>query len=160
MDKLMNLEYFMQEAINEANKAKDLGEVPIGAVVVLNGQIIGRGHNLVETSKYAVDHAEIIAIKQAEDFVGDWRLDGAYLFTTLEPCVMCAGAIIHSRIKTLVYGAKDIQRGFAGSILNIVDDSIFNHRVEVISGIKSEECSTLINNFFKERRLENKQDLD
>ncbi|MCT1796164.1 nucleoside deaminase [Helcococcus kunzii] len=148
----MDLNYFMNEAIIEANKALLCGEVPVGAVVVYDGKIIGRGHNVVETSKHAVKHAEIMAIMQAEDYLNDWRLDGAYLFTTLEPCIMCAGAIIHSRIKTLVYGAKDTQRGFAGSILNIVDDSIFNHRVEVISGIKEIECSKIINDFFRSRR--------
>lgn len=148
----MDFEYYMNEAIKEAKKAIEYDEVPVGAIVVLDGKIIGRGHNFVENSNHAFEHAEIMAIKDAEDTVGNWRLEGAYLFTTLEPCVMCAGAIIHSRIKTLVYGAKDNQRGFAGSILNIVDDGIFNHRVEVVSGIKKEECSSLINDFFKSKR--------
>lgn len=148
----MDLEYFMNEAIEEAKKALNNDEVPIGAVVVLDSKIIGRGHNMVETNNHAFEHAEINAIKEAEDYIGDWRLDGAVLFTTLEPCIMCAGAIIHSRIKTLVFGAKDVQRGFAGSILNVVDDGIFNHRVEVVSGIKSQECKELIDNFFKEKR--------
>lgn len=148
----MDLEYYMNEAIIEAEKALECGEVPVGAVVVYKGKIIGRGHNYVETSKHAIKHAEIVAIMQAEEYLNDWRLDGAYLFTTLEPCLMCAGAIIHSRIKTLVYGAKDPQRGFAGSILNLVDDSIFNHRVEVISGIKESECRKIINDFFKTKR--------
>lgn len=148
----MDLEYYMNEAIIEAEKALECEEVPVGAVVVYNGKIIGRGHNYVETSKHAIKHAEIVAIMQAEEYLNDWRLDGAYLFTTLEPCLMCAGAIIHSRIKTLVYGAKDPQRGFAGSILNLVDDSIFNHRVEVISDIKESECRKIINDFFKTKR--------
>lgn len=148
----MDLEFYMNEAIIEAEKALECGEVPVGAVVVYNGEIIGRGHNYVETSKHAIKHAEIVAIMQAEEYLDDWRLDEAYLFTTLEPCIMCAGAIIHSRIKTLVYGAKDTQRGFAGSILNLVDDSIFNHRVEVVSGIKEYECRKIINDFFKKKR--------
>lgn len=152
----MDLEYFMNEAINEAKKALNNNEVPIGAVVVLDGKIIGRGHNMVETNNHAFEHAEIMAIKSAEDFVGNWRLENATLFSTLEPCIMCSGAIVHSRIKTLVYGAKDVQRGFAGSILNIVDDSIFNHRVEVINGVLEKECRRIIMNFFEKRRLDNK----
>lgn len=148
----MDLDFYMGQAIEEAQKAYDLDEVPVGAVVVKDGQIIGRGYNSVESSKHAFEHAEIMAIKEAEDFLGDWRLDGAVLFTTLEPCIMCAGAIIHSRIKTLVYGASDDQRGFAGSILNIVDDSIFNHRVDVVARVRDRECRELLNKFFREKR--------
>lgn len=147
---------FMSEALNQAKIAYEKEEVPVGAVVVLDGEVIGRGHNNVESSNHAFEHAEIMAIKEAEDNIGDWRLEKAILFSTLEPCVMCAGAIVHSRIKTLVYGAKDVQRGFAGSILNIVDDSIFNHRVDVISGVLEEECSKIIKKFFEKRRIENK----
>lgn len=148
----MDLEYFMKEAIKEAKIAYEKDEVPVGAVVVVDGKIIGRGHNLVENSKHAFKHAEIVAIKNAEDNIGDWRLDNAYLFTTIEPCVMCSGAILHSRIKTLVYGASDTQRGFAGSVLNIMDDDIFYHKVEVISGILEHECRNLMVNFFREKR--------
>lgn len=148
----MDLEFYMNEAIKQANIAREKGEVPIGAVVVLNKEIIGYGHNNVETSKHSFEHAEINAIKMAQDYIGDWRLNECYLFTTLEPCIMCAGAIIQSRIKTLIYGAKDPQRGFAGSVLNIVDDDIFNHKVGVITGIKEDECKKIINDFFRERR--------
>lgn len=151
----MNLEFFMNEALIEANRALASGEVPVGAVVVLNDKIIGRGHNTVEASKHSFAHAEINAIKEAQDYIGDWRLDGAVLFTTLEPCAMCAGAIINSRLATLVYGAKDEKRGFAGSVLNLLDDKIFNHRVDVIAGIKQEEARKIIIDFFKERREEN-----
>lgn len=148
----MDLEFYMNEAVKQANIAREMGEVPIGAVVVLNEEIIGYGHNNVEASKHSFQHAEINAIKMAQDYIGDWRLKDCYLFTTLEPCIMCAGAIIQSRIKTLIYGAKDPQRGFAGSVLNIVNDDIFNHKVEVITGIKEEECKKIINEFFRERR--------
>lgn len=150
----MDLEFYMNEALKEANIAKDIGEVPIGAVVVLNNEIIGYGHNSVELSNHSFEHAEINAIKMAQDHIGDWRLTDCYLFSTLEPCIMCAGAIIQSRIKTLVYGAKDNKGGFAGSVLNIVGNNVFNHQVEVISGIKEEECKNIIVNFFKERRLQ------
>lgn len=148
----MDLEFYMNEAIKQANIAREMGEVPIGAVVVLNGEIIGYGHNNVENSNHSFEHAEINAIKMAQDHIGDWRLNDCYLFTTLEPCIMCAGAIIQSRIKILVYGAKDLQRGFAGSVINVVDDDIFNHKVEVITGIKEEECKKIILDFFRERR--------
>lgn len=149
----MDLDFYMNKAIEQANIALLKGEVPVGAIVVYDGKIIGLGHNNVETSKHSVEHAEINAIKMAQDYIGDWRLNDCYLFTTLEPCIMCAGAIIQSRIKTLVYGAKDSQRGFAGSVLNIVNDDIFNHRVEVISGVKEDECKKILLDFFKERRL-------
>lgn len=149
----MDLDFYMNKAIEQANIALSKGEVPVGAIVVYDGKIIGLGYNNVETSKHSVEHAEINAIKMAQDYIGDWRLNDCYLFTTLEPCIMCAGAIIQSRIKTLVYGAKDSQRGFAGSVLNIVNDDIFNHRVEVISGVKEDECKKILLDFFKERRL-------
>lgn len=148
----MDYIFFMKEAIKEANKALELGEVPVGAIIVLDDEIIGRGHNCVEYSKQAFRHAEIVAIEEASNVVGDWRLEDAVIFSTLEPCIMCAGAIVHSRIKTLVYGAIDEQRGFAGSVLNIVDDGMFNHRVEVVAGVLKKECSEIINEFFKQRR--------
>ena len=148
----MDLEFYMNEAIKQANIAKKKGEVPIGAIVVFNGDIIGYGHNNVENSNHSFEHAEINAIKMAQDYIEDWRLNECYLFTTLEPCIMCAGAIIQSRIKTLVYGAKDPQRGFAGSVLNVVNDDIFNHKVEVITGIKEYDCKQIILEFFRERR--------
>lgn len=153
----MDFNYYMMEALKEANKALLKGEVPIGSIVVLNGEIIGRGHNNVETSKHSFEHAEILAIKNAQDKIGDWRLNGAYLFTTLEPCITCSGAIVQARIDTLVYGASDMKRGFAGSVLNIVNDDIFNHRVKVKKGILEEDCKDILLKFFRKRREENKK---
>ncbi len=151
----MDFNYYMREALKEANRALLNGEVPIGAVIVHNGVIIGRGANNVENSKYAYEHAEIIAIKEASDFIGDWRLEDAIMFTTLEPCAMCAGAILNSRIKTVVVGTANNKCGFAGSMMNLFDYNISNHKVELISGILSDECSKIINDFFRKRRIEN-----
>lgn len=148
----MNLEYFMNEAYNEACKAYELDEVPVGAVVVYDNKIIGRGFNSVEESNHSTNHAEIKAITQAQDYLGDWRLNGCSLFTTLEPCIMCAGAIIQSRIENLYYAAKDENRGFAGSVLNILNDDIFNHKVNVVNGIMEEESRALLLKFFRKKR--------
>lgn len=148
----MDLEYFMNEAYKEALKAYEKDEVPVGAVVVYKNKIIGRGFNNVEESKHSTNHAEIKAIVEAQDFMGDWRLNGCSLFTTLEPCIMCSGAIIQSRIENLYYAAKDENRGFAGSVLNILDDDIFNHKVNVMNGIMEEESRELLLKFFREKR--------
>lgn len=148
----MDLEYFMDQALKEARKAFEENEVPVGAIVVLDGKIIGRGYNTVESSKYSFAHAEINAIKEAQDYLGDWRLNGAYLFTTLEPCIMCCGAIIHSRIDTLVFAAQDTNRGFAGSVMNLLDHKSLNHKVKIIPNIKEKEASSLLREFFKEKR--------
>lgn len=148
----MNHPDYMREALEEARKAYDLGEVPIGAVVVLNGQIIGRGHNLREALNDSTAHAEIMAMRQAATKLGDWRLAGSTLYSTIEPCPMCAGAIVQFRVQTLVYGAADPKAGAVDSLVDLVRDPRFNHRVEVITGVLEEECAGIIRSFFREIR--------
>lgn len=148
-------ELWMKEAIIEAEKAAALNEVPIGAVIVHNGRIVGRGHNLRETSKQATSHAEIIAIKQANDYLGSWRLLDCRLYVTLEPCAMCAGAILQARVSQLIYGASDSKAGCAGTLMNLLQEERFNHQTEVVSGIMLDQCSTLLSDFF--RRLRQKK---
>jgi tRNA(adenine34) deaminase len=144
---------YMQEAIEEAHKALLIDEVPIGAVVVYNGKIIGRGYNQRETLGDPTAHAEMIAIRQAAQSLGSWRLTGAALYVTLEPCPMCAGAIVNARISTLVYGANDPKAGAVSSLMNIVQDQRLNHTVaEVIAGIREAECAQLLRGFFKQLR--------
>lgn len=143
---------YMREALVEARKAYALGEVPIGAVVVLNGDIIGRGHNLRETLMDSSAHAEILAMREAARCLGDWRLTDATLYTTIEPCPMCAGAVVQFRVKTLVYGAADPKAGAVDSLVDLVRDPRFNHRVEVISGVLEDECAEIIRAFFRELR--------
>jgi len=140
--------FFMSQALTEAQRAFDLGEVPIGCVIVHNEQIIGRAANERAARKNVLCHAEIIAIDQACQALGDWRLEGCRLYVTLEPCPMCAGAIVQARIPTVVYGAKSAKAGCAGSILNILNEPRFNHRVEVIHGVCEEECAALMSSFF------------
>ncbi|KJS03462.1 MAG: hypothetical protein VR68_01345 [Peptococcaceae bacterium BRH_c4a] len=142
----------MREALEEARKAYGLGEVPIGAVVVLDGQIIGRGHNLREVLNDSTAHAEIMAMRQAATKLGDWRLAGSTLYSTIEPCPMCAGAIVQFRVQTLVYGAADPKAGAVDSLVDLVRDPRFNHRVEVITGVLEEECAGIIRAFFREIR--------
>lgn len=142
----------MKEAIIEAKKAEALNEVPIGAIVVKDGEIIGRGHNLRETINDATAHAEIIAIQEASKTLGAWRLTNCDLYVTLEPCPMCAGAIVQSRIRRVIYGASDRKAGCAGTLLNIVQEERFNHRSELVVGIMREECSALLTNFFRRLR--------
>lgn len=143
---------FMREAILEAGKAVRNGEVPIGAVIVLNEQIIAKAHNLRETTGDPTAHAEILALREAAKIKRHWRLLGAILYTTLEPCPMCAGAMVLARITRLVYGASDPKMGAAGSIMNIVQDLRLNHRLEVTGGVMEKECGELLKGFFKERR--------
>ena len=143
---------FMREALKSAQLAQELGEVPIGAVLVHEGQIIGRGYNLRETSQDPTTHAEMIAIRQAAAHLGSWRLLDCTLYVTLEPCVMCMGAIILARIPRLVFGCRDPRVGAAGSIYNFSLDERFNHRVVTSEGILGEECSTLLSQFFQELR--------
>lgn len=143
----------MQEAILEARKAEQLGEVPIGAVVVKDHKIVGRGYNLRETSFDATAHAEIIAIRQASEALGAWRLLDCTLYVTLEPCPMCAGAIVQSRIPTVVYGTVDPKAGCAGTLMNLLQEPRFNHRTEIITDILQAECATLLTDFFKQLRL-------
>lgn len=150
--------YFMQEAIKEAYKAKEKLEVPIGAVVVLNGKIIGRGHNRREESNDATTHAEMLAIQEANRNLGNWRLEEAQLFVTLEPCPMCSGAMILSRVKELYYGASDPKGGTAGTLMNLLTDERFNHQVQIESGLLEQECGELLSNFFRELRKRKKEE--
>ncbi|MDO9080773.1 MAG: tRNA adenosine(34) deaminase TadA [Desulfuromonadales bacterium] len=143
---------FMREALLSAQLAKELGEVPIGAVLVQDGEIIGRGYNLRETSQDPTTHAEMIVIKQAAAHLGSWRLLDCTIYVTLEPCVMCMGAIILARIPRLVYGCRDPRVGAAGSIYNFSSDERFNHRVVTTEGVLGEECSALLSQFFQELR--------
>ncbi|TVP84573.1 MAG: nucleoside deaminase [Alkalicoccus sp.] len=149
--------YFMKEALQEAERAGEAGEVPIGCVIVKEGTIIARGANLREASQKATSHAEIAAVERACDAVGSWRLEGCTLYVTLEPCPMCAGAIIQSRIERVVYGADDPKAGCCGTLMNLVQDERFNHRAEVTSGIMKEEAGDILTAFFKKLRLEKKR---
>ncbi|KYC90692.1 MULTISPECIES: tRNA adenosine(34) deaminase TadA [Heyndrickxia] len=153
-----NDEYYMNLAIKEAIKAKEKEEVPIGAVIVLNGEVIASAHNLRETTQNAITHAEILAIQEACNKVESWRLEDADLYVTLEPCPMCSGAIILSRIKRVVYGASDPKAGCAGTLMNLLNDCRFNHQSEVVSGVLENECSEMLSNFFKEIRLRKKSE--
>lgn len=148
----MNEEKFMKEALKEALKAKNKDEVPIGCVIVYNSKIIARGHNLRETKQQSINHAEIIAIQKACKKIGSWRLEDCDLYVTLEPCCMCAGAILQSRIKNVIYGAKDPKGGSIDSILHMYEQKGFNHYPNVISGILETECSQILKDFFKEKR--------
>ncbi len=144
-------EKFMKEALKEAKKAYDKLEVPVGAVIVKDGKIIARAHNLKETKKDTTKHAEILAIEKASKKLGAWRLLDCEMYVTLEPCSMCAGAMINSRIKKLYIGALDEKTGAAGSVLNLFDYP-FNHKVEVEKGIMKENCEKILKNFFKDLR--------
>lgn len=154
---LQEKEFFMREALKEAQKAYDQEEVPIGAVVVLNGEIIGRGHNLREKEQDATLHAEIKAIRQANQHLGSWRLEDCELFVTLEPCPMCSGAMILARMKKVIFGAFDPKAGTAGTFMNLLQDSRFNHQVEVDQGVLEEECQEILRSFFKGLRERNKK---
>jgi len=144
----------MQMALEEAWKALRKGEVPVGAVVVQDEEVIARAHNRRETTRDPTAHAEILALRQAAQRLGTWRLEGATLYVTLEPCPMCAGAAVQARLKRLVYGAPDIRAGAVDSVLNLVEHPHFNHRVEVISGICEEECRLILQEFFAKLRRE------
>lgn len=152
------LEKFMKEALKEARKAFEKEEVPIGAVIVRDGKIIAKAHNLRETKKQACAHAEILAIEKACKKIGAWRLENCELYVTLEPCPMCAGAIINSRIKKIYIGAMDEKGGAVGSKINLLKDVKLNHSVEVETGILNEECSKILKDFFKKLRLREKFD--
>lgn len=145
-------EYYMREALIEAQKAMDLKEVPIGAVIVYDDKIIARAHNLRETAKDPTAHAEILAIRQASQVLGGWRLPNCDLYVTIEPCPMCAGAVMLARIRKLIIGAMDKKGGAAGSLLNIPGDDRFNHNTEIITGVLEEECASIMKEFFKELR--------
>lgn len=147
----------MVEALREAELGKAAGEIPIGAVVVKDGRIVGRGHNLTETEKDPTAHAEMIAIREAAKTLGGWRLFGCDMYVTIEPCAMCAGAIVWSRIDNLYIGAEDPKAGGCGSVFNIVQTPELNHQVNVERGLMEEECSNIIKDFFRELRRKNKQ---
>jgi tRNA(adenine34) deaminase len=161
-------EYFMREAIKEAKKAEELEEVPIGAVLVYKGEIISRGYNLRECHQNAVAHAELLVIDNACKKLGTWRLEDSTLYVTLEPCPMCSGAILLSRVKRVVYGAPDPKGGCAGTLMNLLQDSRFNHQCEVTTGVLEAECGQMLSHFFrkirekkkieKKRRIENQSD--
>ena len=151
-------EKFMQEAIKEAKKAYKKLEVPVGAVIVKNGEIIAKSHNLKETKFDTTKHAEILAIQKASKKLKSWRLLDCEMYITLEPCTMCAGAIINSRLKKIYIGAMDQKTGAAGSKLNLFEDYTFNHKVEVEINVLKEECEKILKDFFKElRKIKNKQ---
>ncbi len=145
-------EKYMREALRQAKKAYALQEVPIGCVIVHEGAIIARGYNRRNTDKNTTSHAEINAIRKAGKKLGDWRLEGCTIYITLEPCQMCAGAIVQSRMTRAVIGCMNPKAGCAGSILNLLDMPQFNHRVEITYGVLEEECSTMLSSFFSELR--------
>lgn len=148
---------FMEQAIFEARKAEQLNEVPIGAVIVKNGEIVARAHNLRETLKNPIAHAEMLAIEQASQVLKGWRLEGCTLYVTLEPCPMCAGSLIQARIDEVVYGTSDPKAGCAGTLLNLLQDERFNHQVKITKGILEEECSQLLKDFFLKIRIKDKK---
>lgn len=144
----------MHEAIAEAKLAFDKGEVPVGAVLVKDGAVIARAHNLVESASDATAHAEMLCLKRGAEFLKNWRLLGATLYCTLEPCPMCAGAMIHSRLEKLVWGAPDLRCGAHGSWVNLLDVPHPIHRLQVVGGVMQEDCADLMKTFFKQRRRE------
>ncbi|MEB7658587.1 tRNA adenosine(34) deaminase TadA [Mammaliicoccus vitulinus] len=147
----------MKLAIQEAKKAWEMDEVPIGAIVVYKGEVIGKGHNLRENDQSPIAHAEMIAIQEAAKHLNSWRLEETTLYATLEPCVMCSGAIVMSRIPHVVYGATDPKGGCSGSLMNLIEDMRFNHRATVERGILEQECGEMLRNFFREKRNLKKQ---
>ncbi|GIP64946.1 tRNA-specific adenosine deaminase [Virgibacillus pantothenticus] len=142
----------MKIAIQEAKQAAEQGEVPIGALIAYDNEVIATAHNLRETTQSTLAHAELLAIQQANEKIGSWRLEDCTLYVTLEPCPMCAGAIVQSRIKRVVYGAYDPKAGCAGTLFNLLDDARFNHQVDVTAGVLEEECANLLKDFFKRLR--------
>ena len=147
----MNHNKYMKMALKQAKKASKKNEVPIGAIIVRDGKVIAKAHNYREKSKRATAHAEIMVIEQANKALKSWRLDSCVMYVTIEPCPMCAGAIIQSRIKQVVYGAKDIKAGSHDSVVNLFDKT-YNHKVNVINGVMEKECAEIITSFFKRLR--------
>lgn len=150
-------EKYMREAIRQAKKAYVLTEVPIGCVIVYEGKIIARGYNRRNTDKNTISHAEMNAIRKASKKLGDWRLEGCTMYVTLEPCQMCAGAIVQARVSRVVIGSMNPKAGCAGSVLNLLEMDQFNHQVEVVRGVLEEECSQMLSEFFRELREEKKR---
>lgn len=158
----INKEYFMKEALKEAQKAFDKEEVPVGAVIVKDGKIIARAHNIKESKKDSTCHAELLAIQKACKKLDSWRLIDCEMYVTLEPCSMCAGALINSRLKKIYIGTDDAKTGACGSVLNLLEDYKFNHKIEVEKYILKEECETLLKEFFKflrEKKKSEKRDV-
>ena len=151
-------ERFMKEAIRQAKKARALEEVPIGCVIVYEGKIIARGYNRRNTDKNTLSHAELNAIRKASRKLGDWRLEGCTMYVTLEPCQMCSGAIVQSRMTRVVVGCMNPKAGCAGSILNLLDMPEFNHQVELTKDVLHEECSSMLSGFFRELRERRKKE--
>lgn len=150
-------ERYMRQAIRQAKKAYALEEVPIGCVIVYDGRVIARGYNRRNTDKNTVSHAEMIAIRKASKKLGDWRLEGCTMYVTLEPCPMCAGAIVQARVTEVVIGSMNPKAGCAGSVLNILETEGFNHQVKVRRGVCQEECSEMLTQFFRELREKKKR---
>ncbi len=157
LDKEYYEEKYMREALKLARKAASIGEVPIGCVIVYQDKIIGRGYNRRKKDKSTLSHAELIAIKKAGKYIDDWRLEGCTMYVTLEPCQMCAGAIVQARIDKVVIGCMNPKAGCAGSIVNILENEHFNHQVAVIRGVMEEECSSVLTSFFKNLRIRLKE---
>jgi tRNA(adenine34) deaminase len=149
---LQSDDYFMSEALRQAAKAYEAGEVPVGAVIVREGRIIARAANQVELLKDATAHAEMLALTQAEEAVGDWRLTDCTLYVTKEPCPMCAGAVVHTRLARVVFGAGDPKGGAAGGALNLLQFPTLNHQCAITAGVRLEECRALLQSFFAEQR--------
>ena len=147
-------EAFMREALRQAQKAYEAAEVPVGAIVVRAGRIIARAWNQVELLKDATAHAEMLALTQAEAAVGDWRLTECDLYVTKEPCAMCAGALVHTRIRRVIFGCTDPAAGAAGSVINLLQMPALNHRCDIASGVLQDECAAILQNFFRQRRDE------
>jgi tRNA(adenine34) deaminase len=152
----MDDHYYMRLAIKEAEKAAALGEVPIGAIIVKNGEVIASAHNLREVEQRSIAHAEMLAIDEACRALGTWRLEETTLYVTLEPCPMCSGGIVLSRIPRVVYGASDPKGGCAGTIMNLLDEDRFNHKAAITKGVLQEECSHLLSSFFQQLRNKRK----
>jgi tRNA(adenine34) deaminase len=150
--------YFMGEALRQAARAYEAEEVPVGAVIVRGGRIIARAFNQVELLKDATAHAEMLALTQAESAVGDWRLTDCTLYVTKEPCPMCAGAIVHTRLARVVFGVPDPKAGAAGSALNLLQFATLNHQCDITAGVRDAECRALLKNFFAEQRASGKDD--
>lgn len=158
MNDIKNDEYYMQLALEEAKKAGAIGEVPIGAIIVHEGEIVARASNLRETSQNAVTHAELMAIQQACENIGSWRLENTVLYVTLEPCPMCAGAILQSRIPRVVYGARDMKAGCVDSLYRLLNDERFNHMCEVTEGVLADDCGAILTDFFRTLRERKKEE--
>ena len=150
-------EYWMHLALEEAARAFELGEVPVGAVAVLDGQVIARGYNSKESKQDPTAHAELLVLKQAAERLDNWRLLNVVLYSTLEPCAMCAGAMIQARLTRLVYGAKDLRFGVNGSIFDMLSEPLFNHQVEITSGVLENESAELLQHFFRGIRRRDKK---